>query len=303
MRLVMSGASGLIGGVLVEGLRADGHEVVRLVRRAARAADEAAWDPSRRALDPAVLAGADAVVNLSGAGVGDHRWTDAYKRTIIDSRVDTTATLAETLAAVDPRPRILLNASAVGWYGDTGDRVVTEADPAGEGFLADVSRRWEGATRPAEDAGVRVVRLRTGLVVSPTGGLLGQLLPVFRLGLGAPLGTGRQYMPLISLHDEVAAIRFLLDRDDVRGPVNLTGPAPVTNRDFTAILNRVLRRRTFPVKVPGFALHALRGEFADDVLAGQRAVPRVLTDAGFGFAHPDVESTLRWALGREVRST
>jgi uncharacterized protein (TIGR01777 family) len=238
------------------------------------------------------------VVNLAGVGVGDHRWTGSYKRQIHDSRVDSTATVSQALAdaaAADPdRPRTLLSASAVGWYGDTGDREVTEADPAGTDFLARVCADWEAATAPAAEAGVRVVTMRTGLVLG-RGGLLGRLAPLFRLGLGGTLGSGRQYWPWISLHDEVAAMRALLTAT-VSGPVNLTGPTPVTNAEFTRTLARVLHRPAV-LPVPGFALSLALGEFAPvGVLAGQRAVPAVLHASGFSWTHADLESALRAAL-------
>ncbi|MGY2067599.1 TIGR01777 family oxidoreductase [Blastococcus sp. SYSU DS0619] len=300
MKIAVSGASGLIGSALLPALRAEGHQVVQLVRRTPRTADEHRWDPQHRRIDPAVLQDVDAVVNLAGVGVGDRRWNAKHKQAVLSSRVDTTATLSEALAAAagaDPdRPRVLLNGSAVGWYGDTGDRVVDESDPAGDDFLARVCLAWEGATAPATDAGVRVTTLRTGLVLGH-GGLLGRMLPLFRAGLGGRLGSGRQYMPWISLEDEVGAIRFLLDHE-VPGPVNLCGPEPVTNTEFTAALGRVLHRPTV-LPVPAPALRIVLGEFADvGVLAGQRAVPAKLTEAGYRFAHRDVNSALRAAVAR-----
>jgi len=242
-------------------------------------------------LDPIVLADVDGVVHLAGAGIADKRWTDARRREVLDSRVDGTTTVAQALAAAPPRPRFLVSASAVGWYGDTGDRPVDETESAGTGFLADVCRRWEAAAQPAVDAGVRVTFPRTGLVLSRRGGLMGRLLPLFKLGLGGRLGSGRQYWPWISLPDEVSALRFLIE-SDLSGPVNLTGPEPVTNAEFTKTLGSVLARPTL-VAVPGLALKLVVGDFAEEgVLAGQRAIPRVLTGAGFEFAHP----TLRQAL-------
>ena len=239
----MAGASGFLGTRLADRLTADGHQVTRLVRRPPRDPQERRWDPAAGQLDPAVVAEADAVVNLAGAGVGDKRWNDDYRRVIRTSRVDTTTTLAVTIAGLPAadRPAVLLNSSAVGWYGNTGDRAVEEDAPAGEGFLADVCRVWEAATRPAEDAGVRVVRLRTGLPLHRDGGLLKpQLLP-FRLGVAGRLGSGRQWLPWISMVDWLDAA-FLLDRDDVAGPVNVVGPDPVTNAEFT----RELARTTAP---------------------------------------------------------
>ncbi|MDK3255889.1 TIGR01777 family oxidoreductase [Blastococcus capsensis] len=301
MKIAVAGASGLIGSALLPALRADGHEVVQLVRRTPRTAAEHRWDPQHRRIDPALLRDVDAVVNLAGVGVGDRRWNERHKQAVLTSRVDSTATLSQALAdavgAAPDRPRVLLNASGVGWYGDTGDRIVDEAAPAGDDFLARVCVAWEDATRPAADAGVRVVRLRTGLVLA-RGGLLGRMLPIFRAGLGGRLGSGRQYMPWISLYDEVAAIRFLLTRP-VSGPVNLCGPEPVTNAEFTAALGRVLHRPT-ALPVPGPALWVVLGEFAQvGALAGQRAVPAELTGAGFRFRHADVDAALRAAVARE----
>lgn len=300
MKVAVTGSSGLIGSALVPALQSDGHEVLRLVRRTPRTADEHRWDPAHRRIDPTVLADVDAVVNLAGVGVGDHRWTESYKRQIRSSRVDSTGTVSRALAdaaAADPgRPRTLLSASAVGWYGDTGDREVTEADPAGTDFLARVCADWEAATAPAAEAGVRVVTLRTGLVLG-RGGLMGRIAPLFRLGLGGVLGSGRQYWPWISLHDEVAAVRALLTAT-VSGPVNLTGPTPVTNAEFTRTLARVVHRPAV-LPVPGFALRLALGEFAPvGVLAGQRAVPAKLRASGFSWTHTDLESALRAALSR-----
>ncbi|WP_347060194.1 TIGR01777 family oxidoreductase [Blastococcus sp. HT6-30] len=300
MRIAVAGASGMIGRALLPALHAGGHEVIQLVRRTPRTADEHRWDPQHRRIDPTLLRDADAVVNLAGVGVGDRRWNERHKQAVLSSRVDTTATLSEALADVasaEPdRPRVLLNGSAVGWYGDTGDRVVDESDPAGDDFLARVCVAWEGATTPAADAGVRVTNLRTGLVLGH-GGLLGRMLPLFRAGLGGRLGSGRQYVPWISQADEVGAICFLLTHP-VAGPVNLSGPEPVTNAGFTAALGRVLHRPT-ALPVPRPALRIVLGEFADvAVLAGQRAVPTRLTEAGYRFAHRDVDSALRAAVAR-----
>ena len=296
MKIAITGASGLIGTPLVTALRADGHDVVRLVRSAgALAPDERSWDPGQRRLDPAAVEDRDAVVHLAGAGVADKRWTAARKAVVLGSRVDGTTAVATAMAAAGG-PRVLLSASAVGWYGDTGDRLTDETGPSGTGFLAEVCRRWEDATAPAEAAGVRVAHLRTGIVLSGGGGALGTQVKVFKLGLGAPLGSGRQWVSWISLQDEVAAIRHLLTAD-VAGPVNLVGPAPVTNREFTGVLGKVLRRPTLPVPVPGLVLRAGLGEFATEgVLIGQRLEPAVLRGSGFVFAHRDLETALRASL-------
>lgn len=298
MKVAVTGASGLIGSALLPVLRESGHDVVRLVRRTTQAADEVRWDPAERRLDPAALADVDGVVHLAGAGVADARWTDKRKAAILDSRVDGTTTLATALAAADPRPRVLVSGSAVGWYGDGGDRVLTETAPAGQGFLADVVERWEAATAGASDAGVRVAHARTGLVLSAKGGLLGRLLPLFKVGLGGKVGPGTQYWPWISLADEVRALVFLLE-GDLSGPVNLTGPEPVTNAVFTKAAGAVLHRPTL-APVPSFAIKlALGSQMAEEIaLFGQRAIPQALTAAGFSFDHPTVESALQYVSGR-----
>ena len=299
MHIGITGASGLIGSPLVAQLRGAGHDVVRFVRGSAGAADERSWDPSARRLDPAQVADLDAVIHLAGAGVADKRWTADYKRTILESRTNGTAAVADALAAAAASgegPKVLLSASAVGWYGDTGDRLTDETGPTGKGFLADVCRQWEAATAPAEAAGVRVAHLRTGIVLTGTGGALGKQLPIFKLGAGAPLGSGRQWNSWISLRDELAAIEHCLSTD-VAGPVNLVGPAPVTNREFTSALGRALHRPTLPVPVPGFALKAALGPFAQEgVLTGQRLHPSVLQRTGFSFADPDIDTALASSL-------
>ncbi|SHN42368.1 TIGR01777 family oxidoreductase [Cryptosporangium aurantiacum] len=296
MRIVVSGASGLIGTALVESLRLDGHTVTRLVRREPTRPDEERWDPATGRLDPEVLSGVDAVVHLAGAGVGDRRWTSRYKAKLIDSRVDGTTTIATAAARAEKPPRTLISASGIDYYGDTGDREIREDAPAGNTFLADLCRAWEGATTPAEEAGVRVAHLRSSLVLAPSGGLLGRLKPLFMMGLGGSLGTGRQYWPVISLRDEVAAIRFLIDTDEISGPVNLTAPEQVTNAEFTAEFGRQVHRPTV-LRVPAFALRIALADFADEgVLSGQRAIPGVLLDHGFTFTDPTVASALRYAL-------
>ncbi|MCX5382858.1 TIGR01777 family oxidoreductase [Streptomyces sp. NBC_00083] len=294
MKIAVTGSTGLIGTELVRSLRADGHEVLRLVRRGADAPDEVAWDPARQYVDAAGLTGCEAVVHLAGAGVADHRWTDAYKKQIRDSRVLGTAALAEALASLDTPPKVLVSGSAVGYYGDTGSRAVDESAPPGDGFLPSVCVEWEEAAGPAEEAGIRTVFARTGLVVSRRGGAWAKLIPLFRAGLGGRLGSGRQYMSFIALHDEVAALRFLLDTESLSGPVNLTAPEPVTNREVTEAMSRVLHRPAL-LPVPGAALRVALGEAAGDVLAGQRVVPAALLAAGFRYAFPSVEAALRAA--------
>ncbi|MFI6032748.1 TIGR01777 family oxidoreductase [Streptomyces sp. NPDC051315] len=293
-RIAVAGASGLIGSALVRSLTADGHEVVRLVRRAPRGTEEVRWDPERGQVDPAGLAGCDAVVNLAGAGVGDQRWTEAYKRRIHDSRVHGTAALARAVAALDEPPRVFVNGSAIGIYGETGERVVDESAPAGHGFLPELCVEWEAAADPAREAGVRTVFTRTGLVVARGGGAWGRLFPLFAAGLGGRMGDGRQYWSFIALHDEIAAIRHLLDREDLSGPFNLTAPEPRTNREITAVMARVMRRPAL-FRVPAPVLRAVLGEMAGDVLGSARVVPRRLLESGFTFAFPGIEDAVRAA--------
>ena len=298
MKVVVAGASGFLGTALVRSLRADGVDVLRLVRRGARADDEREWDPANRRLDPAHIAGADAVVTLAGVGVGDHRWTESYKQAILSSRLDATTTLASTIAAVsaDQRPGVLLSVSAVGYYGDTGEEAVDESSPSGDGFLADVVRQWEAAAQPASDAGVRVVLPRCGVVLGADGGALGKVLPIFRLGLGGRLGSGRQWMSWIALPDLIAAMRFLLNSDQ-SGPVNVTAPEPVRNRDYTKALGRAVRRPAL-AWVPPPALRAALGGFADEgVLVSQRVLPARLEEAGFDFTYGDIDAALAALIG------
>ena len=300
MRILLAGASGFLGTRLAERLRAAGHDLTRLVRHPAQAPDEATWKPSSGQLDQALVANADAVINLAGAGVGDKRWNARYKSLIRSSRVDTAGTIAHAirnLPATD-RPRVLLQSSAVGWYGDTGDHAVTEEAPAGSGFLADVCRVWEAAARPAEDAGTRVVLLRTGLPLDENGGLLKPQMLLFKMGAGAKLGGGKQWVPWIGLADWLAATEFLLEREDLAGPVNMVGPEPVTNATFTQVFGKVLHRPAV-LQVPGIALQVALGEFAHEALRSQRVLPGVLRRAGFTFAQPTLEAALRAAVDQE----
>lgn len=297
MRILIAGASGFLGSRLIDHLTGTGHEIVRLVRRAPHRAGEIRWDPASGALDPAALSDIDAVINLAGAGVGDHRWTDSYKTLIRTSRVDTTSTLARTIADLPPadRPKALLNSSAIGWYGDTADRPVDEHAPAGDGYLPDVCRVWEAATRPAEDAGVRVVRLRTGFPLHRDGGFLkAQLLP-FKAGIGGKLGNGRQWIPWIALEDWLRAVEFLLDRVDLAGPVNVVGPAPVTNAEFTKVFAAQLNRPAI-MPIPAFGLRLVLGEFAVEALSSSRVMPGVLTAAGFEFRHKTLPDAMQAAF-------
>lgn len=302
MKIAVTGASGLIGGALLTALRADGHEVIQLVRRTPRTAEEHRWDPQLRQIDPTVLAEVDAVVNLAGTPIRPRPFTSGYKAQLTSSRLDSTTTISEALAeaaAADPgRPRVLLSASAVGFYGDTGSRAVTEQDPAGADFLAQLCAQWEAATAPAEAAGIRVVHLRTGLVLDRAAMLMQVMGIVFRLGLGGRLGDGRQYWPWISLADEVGAIRHLLTAD-VAGPVNLTGPDPVTNAEFTAELGRQMHRPTV-LAVPSVAIKLALGEFGrSSVIGGQRALPARLQESGYTFTDADLPAALHAALAPE----
>lgn len=297
MRVVIAGSAGLIGTTLVPLLRQAGHEVLRLVRRRPSAPDERGWDPPAGTLDEGALDGADAVVNLCGVNLGDKRWSGEFKQLLRDSRIVPTEVLAAAVA--EHRVPVLVNAAGSNIYGDTGDHVVDETAPSGSGFLAELCRDWEAATAAARDGGARVVTLRTGPVLSPSGGLVGELRPFFALGLGGRLGDGRQYLSWISLDDAAGAICFLLEHEDVSGPVNVTGPAPVTNAEFTRAFGEALNRPAVLV-VPGSALRIARGsELADQVaLVGQRAVPAVLERHGYAFAHPTVGAALAAALGR-----
>ncbi|MEU9996435.1 TIGR01777 family oxidoreductase [Streptomyces sp. NPDC050848] len=293
-RIAVTGASGLIGSALVRSLRADGHHVSRLVRRPARTADEVEWDPARQYVDAAGLVGVDAVVHLAGAGVGERRWSEAYKKEIRDSRVLGTRAIAQALASLAEPPKVLVCGTALGYYGDTGSRAVDESAPAGEGFLPSVCVEWEAAAAPAEEAGIRVAYARTGLVVAAEGGAWGRLFPVFRAGVGGRMGDGRQYWSFISLHDEVAALRHLVDTESLSGPVNLTAPEPVTNREVSAAMGRVLRRPAL-LTVPAPALRLALGEFAADVLGSQRVLPSRLLESGFSFAFPTIDESIRAA--------
>lgn len=286
MRIAITGASGLIGAALAASLQADGHTVVSLVRRPARTDAELSWNPATGEFDAAGLRGVDAVVHLAGAGVGDRRWNAAHKRDVLDSRVTGTNTIAR--AVVEAGVPVLISGSAIGYYGETGDAAVEESSGRGTGFLADVVVAWEEAAQPAIDAGVRVAFIRTGLVASTKGGAFGKMLPLFRLGLGGPLGNGRQYWSAISMLDEVRAIRFLIDHQ-LYGAFNLTAPVPVTNREFTRSLGTALHRPAV-IPVPAFALKLVVGEFAGEILGSQRVLPNRLLESGFRFEHATVDA-------------
>jgi uncharacterized protein (TIGR01777 family) len=294
--VAVTGSTGLIGSALVERLRQDGHRVRRVVRSSSPAgADDVRWDPAAGTIDAAALAGVEAVVHLAGAGIAEHRWTDEHKRRILDSRVQGTGLIARTMAALDPRPSVLLSGSAIGIYGDRGDEVLTEESSPGEGFLVDVVQRWEGAAQPAADAGIRVAFLRSGVVLSRSGGALAKQLPLFRFGLGGRMGSGRQWIPWIAIDDEVGAIVHLLSPSaTVSGPVNLTAPTPVTNAEFTAALGRELHRPAV-LPVPKFGPSLVLGrELAENLLfSSARVVPRKLEASGYSFLFPTLEQALR----------
>ena len=295
MKVIVTGASGLLGSALVPVLRQAGHEVVTLVRRSPTSPHEARWDPAAGTLDVDALAGADAAVHLAGAGIGDKRWSAEYRQLIRESRVAGTTLLARTLADLQPRPRVLLSASGVGYYGDTGENAVDETGPPGTGFLPEVCAEWEAATTPAAEAGIRVCRMRSGIVLSRSGGALRRQLLPYRLGLGGPLGSGRQWMSWIEVTDEIAAMVFLLTAASVTGPVNLTAPAPVRQRDFAKSLGRALSRPAV-LPAPRLGLRLLLGGITDDLLGSQRVIPRLLLDAGFAFRSPDLPAALAAAL-------
>ena len=294
MKVVVSGASGLIGSALVPALEAAGHEVVRLVRREARGPSEVAWDPAAGTIDAAGLAGVDAAVNLSGANL-NRRWTAARKREIRDSRVSSTSLLARTLAEIEPRPTVFVSTGGCGIYGDRGDEILTEESELGSGFLADVGRAWEAAAEPARAAGLRVVNFRQGIVLTRDGGALRQMLLPFKLGVGGRVASGRQWWTWVSLDDLVAAYLFVLE-GELAGPVNLASPNPATSAVFAKALGRALHRPTV-LPVPAFTIKVLFGERGEAVvLEGQRTLPARLLDAGFTFAFPEIDAALEHAL-------
>lgn len=299
MRILLSGASGFIGSALRRILHQSGHEVSALTRSAPADSSAVQWDPAAGELDPAALEGFDAVVHLAGEGIGDRRWNEAHKRRVRDSRIQGTTLLSRRLAELKEPPPVLLSASAIGYYGDRGDEALTENAPAGDGFLAGVVQAWEESTAPARDAGIRVVTMRSGLVLDGGGGVLKRQLIPFRLGVGGRLGAGRQFWSWITLEDEVRAMQHLLEAD-VSGAVNLTAPRPVTNAEFTAVLGRVLSRPTL-LSVPPIALELVLGkEMATEMLFfSQRVVPSKLEGSGFRFRHPDLEPALRAVLGKQ----
>jgi len=285
-RIAISGASGLIGTALVGHLKSEGHTVQRLVRRAPVAHDEVQWDPKTGYVDLTALEGVDAIIHLAGVGVGDKRWTKKYKSEILNSRLMGTTTIANAVAEL--KPQVFISASAIGWYGESGNRAVVESDRVGDDFLAAVCREWEAAADLAGD--VRTVKIRTGLVLDPTGGALGKMLPLFRLGFGGKLGSGKQWWSWITLHDQIRAIVFALE-NKISGPVNVTSPNPVTNQEFTSALARALHRpAVFPA--PAIALRIALGGFSSEVLGSKKVIPSVLQDAGFTWDYPHITEAL-----------
>ena len=294
--VAIAGSSGLIGSALTAALRAADHRVVRIVRRTPANSEELHWNPESGEFDADALTDVDAVVNLCGVNVGQRRWSGAFKQSLRDSRIAPTEVLSAAVA--DAGVETLINASAVGYYGNSKDRVVDENDRAGSGFLAQLCQDWEAATLPAQYEGTRVVLARTGVVLAPGGGALRRMRPLFSVGLGARLGSGRQYMSWISLEDEVRALLFAIAEPSVSGPVNLTGPAPVTNAEFTTAFGRAVNRPT-PLMMPGFAVRAAFGEFADEgLLSGQRAIPTALERAGFQFHHNTIGEAVGYATAQ-----
>ncbi len=286
MRIAITGSTGLIGTALVGQLKTEGHSVQRLVRRKATSPEEVQWDATTGTIDLEALEGVDAIINLAGAGVGDKRWTPKYRATILNSRLLSTTTIAHAVETL--KPKVFISASAIGFYGETGNRAVVETDRGGDDFLAVVCREWESAADLA--VGVRTVKIRTGLVLDPTGGALGRLLPLFRLGLGGKLGSGKQWWSWITLHDEIKAIIHCLN-NDISGPVNLTSPNPVTNQDFTGSLARAVHRPAL-LPAPGFALKLLIGGFSSEILGSAKVLPKALQDRGFVWDYPHLTTAL-----------
>ena len=297
MKILISGSNGLVGSALRDELAIAGHETVALVRPASASTSGVRWDPDAGTIDAAALDGFDAVVHLAGENIVSRRWTDEQKARIRDSRVRGTALLADALAALDRKPSVMLCASAAGYYGDRGSEILPDDAAPGTGFLADTTREWEDAAHPAADAGIRVVNLRIGIVLSARGGMLKRVLPIFKLGLGGKLGDGSQYMSWIAMPDLTRAIAWAMERDDFAGGVNVSSPAPATNAEFTRALGAALGRPAL-FAVPEFALRLMQGEATDAILSSVRMTPNRLLASGFEFRHPDIESALRWAAER-----
>ena len=294
-RIAIAGASGFVGSALAKHLESMGHAVIRIGRRENPKHGNIKWDPDNGVLDPAGLAGVRIVINLCGENIGQ-RWTPEWRKRIVDSRVRTTDLLARTIAQVDPHPRVLVNMSAIGYYGDRGEEEVDEDSTPGHGFLAELVRAWESAADPAREAGIRVVHPRAALVLHPSGGLLAKLLPIFRLGIGGPIGNGRQYLPWISRTDAIRALSWASLHESLSGPLIVASPTPARNSEFVKALGRSLNRPAF-APVPEFAVRMLFGEMGDEtVLSGQKAVPQHLIDSGFQFDHPTLDQALAYEL-------
>ena len=285
-KVAVTGSSGLIGAALVAQLQSDGYKVLKLVRRPPRAADEVSWDPKKGEIDLKSLEGVDAVFHLAGAGVGDKRWTATYRSQILNSRLLGTTTIAN--ACEQLQPEVFISASAIGYYGETGNREVTEVDRGGDDFLSIVCREWELVANLAPS--VRTIKLRTGLVLDPTGGALGRMIPLFKFGIGGKLGSGKQWWSWITLHDQVRAMIFLM-QSEIEGAVNITSPNPVTNKEFTAALAHALKRPAF-FPAPAIALRTVLGGFSSEVLGSKKVMPKVLLDNGFKFEYPFVSNAL-----------
>ncbi len=298
MDICLTGSHGLIGTALIPRLRADGHRVLRLVRGDPEGADDVRWDPDAGTIDAAGLEGVDAVVHLAGAGIGDKKWTPQRKRLVLESRTRGTGLLARTLAGLDRKPSVLVSASAIGYYGNRGDDILTEEEPPGHDFGAQVCVAWEDETKAAAEAGIRVVRTRTGLVLAKQGGLLQRLLLPFKLAIGGRLGSGEQYMSWIALDDDLAAIVHVLNTPSISGPVNLTAPNPVRNAEFTESLGRAVHRPTI-LPTPMFGLKIVYGgELVETLLGSQRVSSAKLQESGFEFAHPELDEALDAILNR-----
>jgi len=296
VNVLVTGSHGLIGTALIPRLRARGDRVLRLVRGAPEGTDDVSWDPAAGTIDAGALDGIDAVVHLAGAGIGDKKWTPERKQLVLDSRTKPTALLAGALAALDRKPRVLVSASAIGYYGDRADEILTEDSGPGSDFGAQVCREWEDATAPAADAGIRVVRVRTGLVLAADGGLLKRLLLPFKFGLGGRLGSGKQYMSWIAIDDQLRALLHVIETDVLAGPLNLTAPNPVTNAEFTATLGDVVHRPTvLPTPLPALKI-VYGGELVDTLLGSQRVSSGKLRSSGFEFSYPDLDAALRATL-------
>lgn len=285
-RIAITGASGMIGSALVGHLKSEGHTIQRLVRRPVVSPDEVLWNPLTGDVDLAALEGVDAIIHLAGANVGDKRWSKKYRAEILNSRLLGTNTIATAVSKL--KPDVFISSSAIGWYGETGNRTVSEDDRPGDDFLAAVCKEWEGAADTA--SGTRTVKIRTGLVLEPTSGAMGKMLPLFKFGLGGKLGNGKQWWSWITLHDQLKAICYLLEKD-IEGPVNLVSPNPATNQEFTAALARALRRPAL-IPVPGFALRMVLGGFSSEILGSKKVTPKKLIDSGFEFDYPHLAPAL-----------